>query len=256
MFHQILTYLRWLPKTIHLHGIHSPFVFQLEKQCLKDNTYYPAYNRLKAYRKSMLNNHKMVTIIDFGTGSRVFKSNQRKLSAMVRYAGSSLQRTKLLYRLVTYFKPKTILELGTSLGMGTIAFAIDGLSTVTTLEGCPEIAQTARHHLDTFGCSQVNIQVGPFEESLKEAAQHPYDLVYFDGNHNKTATLAYVRQLLPTAHNDTLWIFDDIHWSRDMSAAWQEITALPQVTVVIDCFWFGLVFFRKEQAKQCFYLNL
>ncbi|HEU0137328.1 MAG TPA: class I SAM-dependent methyltransferase, partial [Flavobacterium sp.] len=77
-----------------------------------------------------------------------------------------------------------------------------------------------------------------------------------DGNHQKVATLRYFDLLLPTVTNDSVWIFDDIHWSRDMEDAWEEIKAHPKVTVTIDTFQWGIVFFRKEQRKEDFFVRV
>lgn len=41
-----------------------------------------------------------------------------------------------------------------------------------------------------------------------------------------------------------------------MQQAWQQVKQLPQVTVSIDLFHFGLLFFRKEQVKEHFKLAL
>ena len=85
--------------------------------------------------------------------------------------------------------------------------------------------------------------------------QQNWKLIYFDGNHSKKATLAYFEILLSTATNDSVWIFDDIHWSKDMEEAWKIIQNHPKVTVTIDTFQWGLVFFRQEQMKEHFIIN-
>lgn len=71
-------------------------------------------------------------------------------------------------------------------------------------------------------------------------------------NHSKQATLDYFDLLLPTITNETVWIFDDIHWSEGMEEAWEIIKNNPKVTVTIDTFQWGLVFFRYEQEKEHF----
>jgi hypothetical protein len=40
-----------------------------------------------------------------------------------------------------------------------------------------------------------------------------------------------------------------------MEEAWEEIKSHPKVTVTIDLFFLGLVFFRKEQVKENFCLR-
>ena len=62
--------------------------------------------------------------------------------------------------------------------------------------------------------------------------------------------------LLPTINNNTIFIFDDIYWSKGMTDAWEIIKNHPQVTVTIDTYKFGFVFFRQEQAKEHFTIRL
>jgi len=256
LLHQIITYIKWLPKTFHLHGIHSPFVFSFKKECLKAKTKKERSQKLIDYRNTLLQNNQRISVTDFGAGSRVFTSNERKVKDIARYAGASLKRMQNMQRIVTYFKPKSILEIGTSLGMGTIALASYDTSQVISLEGCGQTAQIAKKQLHQFEISNVDIVIGEFRESIKNLPKKKFDLIYFDGNHSKEATLQYAHNLLPTITNETVWIFDDIHWSPEMTDAWQALKKLPEVTVTIDCFWLGFIFFRKEQHKEHFYIKL
>ena len=70
--------------------------------------------------------------------------------------------------------------------------------------------------------------------------------------HRKDATLRYFEQCLPLADKNSLFVFDDIHWSGEMESAWDTIKKHPQVRLSIDLFFIGLVFFRTEQPKQHF----
>ncbi len=256
MFHQIITYIKWFPKTFHLHGIHSPFVFSFQKKCLKNKSKKDSDQIVRAYREALLQNDQTISVTDFGAGSRVFSSNERKVKDIARYAGASLKRMQSIQRIVQYFKPKNILEIGTSLGMGTIAFASSADAQVISLEGCPETAAIAKKQLHDFHVSNVDIIVGEFSESIKELPKKKYDLIYFDGNHSKEATLQYAQDLVSTITNETIWIFDDIHWSSEMTEAWRMIQEIPEVTATIDSFWLGCVFFRKEQNKEHFYVSI
>ncbi len=239
-----------------MHGIHSPFVFQLEKKCLKDRKIYDRYKDFKNYKKALQKDKSEIIVKDFGDGSRVFKSNSRKVARIGQVAGATQKRMQLLYRLSSYFKTATVLELGTSLGTATFAFNPEYVKELNTVEGCPETAKKAQAFFNQFHYKLPQISMGIFTEELTKLSINKFDLIYFDGNHNKEATLSYVNRLLSTAHNESIWIFDDIHWSAAMTQAWQEICKLPQITVSIDCFWFGLVFFRKEQMKQDFFIRI
>lgn len=256
MIYQVITYLKWFPKTFHLHGIHSPFIYALEKKGLRQKPPHTIIKAFKNYRNSLLQDTQEIEVKDYGAGSRVFKSATRKVSDIAQLAGASQKRMYLLYQLKNYFNAGHILELGTSVGISTVALAIDQKSKVTTIEGCPQTAAVAQTYFKQESLANVEQIVHPFKKALQHLQGSVFDLIYFDGNHSKEATLAYVYQLLPTVHNDTVWIFDDIHWSKEMTAAWKTIQQLPQVTATIDGFWFGIVFFRKEQRKEEFQIRL
>jgi predicted O-methyltransferase YrrM len=79
------------------------------------------------------------------------------------------------------------------------------------------------------------------------------DFAFIDGNHRKEPTEKYFNELLAKTNNDSILVFDDIHWSREMEAAWDTIKNSPAVTCSIDLFFIGIVFFRKEfKEKQHF----
>lgn len=254
---QIIEYIKFLFKSTNQHGVHSPFVYNLVTKCFYDSKRHDDYSKLSAYRTALLKNKKQIKITDFGSGSRVFKSNLRAVNTIAKTSGSTLKRTQLLFRLVNCLKPKHTLELGTSLGIATQAMALGyHKNHVTTLEGCPNISEITRQQLNEFNIINVTQKTGEFSSSLSELKEKHFDLVFFDGNHNKKATLQYFHKLIDNTHNDSVFIFDDIHWSKSMVDAWEIIKKHPKVTVSIDTFFWGFVFFRKEQAKENFTIRL
>ena len=254
---QIIEYIKFLFKSTNQHGVHSPFVYNLVTKCFYDKTTYEAYTKLENYRAALLNNKQSVSITDFGSGSRVFNSNKRVISSMTKASGTRPKRAKLLYRLVRYFKPQHTLELGTSLGIATQAMALGhNQNKVISVEGCPTLSEISKQALDNAGVSNVHIKTGEFNTIIPELKNTKFDIIFFDGNHNKDATLNYFNELIETAHNDSIFIFDDIHWSKGMVEAWNIIQNHPKVTVTIDTFFWGFVCFRKEQAKENFIIRL
>ena len=254
MQHIIKSYLKFIWNSTNAHGVHSPFVFDLVQKCFYDKTNYPEYSVLEKYRNSLLANKLTIEVTDFGAGSRVFKSNTRAVNQIAKNAGISVERAKLLFRLVNYFQPKSILEIGTSLGLATSALALNDFSEVTTLEGCPNTMNQCELQLQKFNINNVTCVNIEFSKQLKTYNLQPttYNLIYFDGNHSKEATLEYFELLLPTITNESVWIFDDIHWSTAMEEAWEIIKKHPKVTVTVDTFQWGIVFFRNEQVKEDF----
>lgn len=258
MLFQIKSYLKFLWSSKNEHAVHSPFVFNLVTKCFYDNNLKPEYQVLKNYRNSLLENKKTIEVTDFGAGSKVFKSNTRQISKIAKTAGISRKRAELLFRIVNYFQPSTILEIGTSLGLATSALALGNpKAKITTLEGCPETAKIAQEYFGKFDLTNVNSIVAEFSEYFKTINHQPstINLIYFDGNHSKSATLDYFELLLSTITNDSVWIFDDIHWSPEMDDAWEIIKNHPKVTVTIDTFQWGIVFFRMEQQKEHFIIR-
>lgn len=255
MLFQIRSYFKFLWKSTNQHGIHSPFVFDLVAKCLYDREKKPSYLILKKFRKSLLQNGNIIEVTDFGAGSKIFKIDSRKISSIAKNAGLSVTRAQTLYRICQYFKPTNVLEIGTSLGLATSAMSLgNSKATIFTLEGCPETAAIAKQQFKDFGFDNINVIVGEFGAFLDNQNKN-FDLVYFDGNHQKEATLKYFSQLLPATKNETVWIFDDIHWSAEMHQAWNIIKSNLRVTVTIDNFQWGFVFFRKEQEKEHFIIR-
>ena len=383
--------------------MHSPFVYNLLTKCLYKKEKSPAFETISAYIKAIKQDQRTINVRDFGAGSRVFKSNARKVSDIAKNAGITKKRAILLNKLTSYLNIGSALELGTSVGISSAAIAAGNSVKLTTIEGCPETAAVAREYFDRFRLDNISLEVGSFEELLKvdreqgslpeplgagvdsfeiqnskfkvqvseqtsqesnSKFQFPMDgnlpatnpeqlttnpelqtannnsqpttynlqpitdnsqlttdkksqepkskfqapnskfqgsqdknhqnpttenlqpttynlqpnaekyqipnskfqianpkqqtpnLIYFDGNHQKEATLKYFEMLLPLAHNDSVFIFDDIHWSRGMEEAWEQIMAHPRVSVSIDSFFWGIVFFRQEQEKEHFIIRL
>ena len=256
----IKPYLKFLYNSKNEHGVHSPFVFDLVTKCFYDKTKYPDYSILKSYRKSLKENKNFIEVTDFGAGSRVFKSNRRQISKIAKTAGISPKRAELLFRIVNYFQPETILEIGTSLGLATSALSLGNVNAkITTLEGCSNTLAVAKQQFQTSNFKSEDIEFinTEFSSYLRNSnlPTPNFQLIYFDGNHSKQATLTYFELLLPTITNETVWIFDDIHWSKDMEEAWETIKNHPKITVTIDTFQWGIVFFRTEQEKEHFIIR-
>lgn len=258
MWFVIGQYLKFLLKSKNQHGVHSPFVYELVTKCFYDTSYYEPYQAIKTYRNRLHNfGNETIRVTDFGAGSKVFKSKEREVSHIAKHAGSSLKRVQLLFRIVRYFKMESILELGTSLGIATSAMALaNPNSKVISIEGCKETAHIAKLQFDEFNLDNITLKVNTFEEGIQNLDKEIFNLIFIDGHHNKRATLNYFNSLLDYIDNDSIIIIDDIHWSKDMLEAWEIIKKNKQATVTIDTFYWGMVFFRKEQAKEDFKIRV
>ena len=252
MIYTVFAYIKFLLRSKNHHAVHSPFVFNFITKCVYDKATYDTYEQLSRYRSQLLSSTKSITVEDFGSGSKKL-GNTRLVKQMAHISGSTLKKAKLLYRISNYFNLKYTLELGTHLGLGTQALALQPNNSVTTIEGC--------HNTYSFTKSQLKLKnivfaQGKFLDILPNLAHQKFDCVFFDGNHNKAATLNYFNMLKASSHNDSIFIFDDIYWSKEMTDAWNTIVNDPSISVSVDCFHFGFAFFRKEQGKEHFVIRL
>ncbi len=257
MIYQVKSYLKFLLQSTNQHGVHSPFVFDLVTKCFYDRSYYPAYEDIMGFRAKLLRTDKFIDIEDLGPGSKKTKQKQRHVSEIAKTSGTPIKRAKVLYRLSKYFQPNTVLELGTSLGTATHAIAKGNPEAqITTIEGCPNLHSFSKYFLEKHASNTINFINADFSDAISALTPTTYDLVFFDGNHQKEATLSYFESLLPMATNESVFIFDDIYWSKGMTEAWELIKQHPKTRVTIDTFYWGFVFFRQEQAKEHFKIRL
>jgi predicted O-methyltransferase YrrM len=235
------------------HGVHSPFVYQLVENVFNNHHHFYAFEQLNALRKELCNNETELTINDMGAGSQKLSSAKRKVKDIALHGISSKRQAELMFRLCTYLRSKTIIELGTSLGLTSLYFSYtDAHSRVFTLEGSVELVNFSKTLFKQQERANITSIAGNFDETLPTllADINSFDLLYIDGNHTYEATLRYFKIALEKINSDSVIIFDDIYWSKEMTKAWGEIKEHSAVTVSIDCFYFGMLFFRKEQKQK------
>ena len=258
-FFLIKQYFAYLLRAHTAHGIHSPFVFAFINEVLKDKRHFYAFDEIKKLRQQMLSDETLLTIDDFGAGSHKQNHLQRKVKDIAATAGRTDKLGRLLFRIVHRFQPRQMVELGTSMGLGSAYLAMAAPDAqLTTIEGSPEVAAQAAKHFAQLSVKNIRQQTGNFDLVLQDVFRvlGSVDLLFVDGNHRKEPTLQYFAEALPYLHENSIVIFDDIHWSKGMHEAWQQIKANEQVTLSIDLFYFGIVFFQKAfREKQDFVLR-
>jgi predicted O-methyltransferase YrrM len=238
------------------HGMHSPFVFDFIQNVLNNRAHYIPPSKIEQLREQLLGEKEVIPITDLGAGSRSGNANDKKVSQLAATALKPRKYAQLLFRLVRHYHPSRIVELGTSLGITTAYLSMaDPAAQLITIEGSPAIAQIARDNFRKLNCTNIELMQGDFDVLLPSVLNKlpGIDLAYIDGNHRYHPTINYFNLLLQKAHNHTILVFDDIHWSKEMEHSWEEIKAHPSVQYTIDIFFLGFVFFRQEfKVKQHF----
>lgn len=234
------------------HGLHSPFVFKLVSEHFRNKIDPGVVKRIEFIRNSNISDKRLISVRDLGAGSLKMKGNIRKVSEIARYSPVPRKYGMLLSNLASGFGGSSIIEMGTSLGISTMYLASGAPeSMVYTIEGCPATASVARENFLSSGIENIRLLTGSFEDHLPEliGAGIKPGLVFIDGNHRNDPVLSYFRQVVDISGPDTLVILDDIHISEEMDRAWEEIKRNENVTITIDIFRMGLVFFRKGIAR-------
>jgi predicted O-methyltransferase YrrM len=238
------------------HGIHSPFAFDFIKNVLNDRRHFYAYEKIEQQRQILLENKSLIEIEDFGAGSAMLKAKQRSVAETVKSASKSGKFGKLLFRIANYYQPRTMIELGTSVGLSAayLASAVPNAKLIT-IEGSPSIAKIAKNDFTLLGLTNVQLKIGNFDNLLPDILNcvTTIDLAFIDGNHRKDPTLNYFNIISQHIADFSILIFDDIHWSKKMEEAWFEIKNTNHVVLTIDLFYMGIVFFKNNfKAKQHF----
>ena len=238
------------------HGIHSPFVFDFVTLVLNDSREFPCFRGIESRRRALLRDATPIDVEDLGAGSGRLSLRRRRVKDIARSSLKNKKFARLLYRIISFYHPEHLLELGTSLGITTAYLACAaGKGTVHTLEGAPEIAAIARKTFESLAFRNIIQVPGNFDDSLPAVLSglNRLDFAFIDGNHREEPTLRYFEAILSGMHNDSVIIVDDVHWSAEMENAWKSIREHPAVTLTIDLFFIGVVFFKKEfLVKQHF----
>ena len=231
------------------HGTHSPFIFHFITHVLNAKQHYPEYDTAEVLRKELLKDETVLIIQDFGAGSSLDKTNKRTVADIAKNAAKPKKFGQLLFRMIKKYQPATILELGTSLGITTSYLSLAKPDAkLVTMEGAGEVAAVARKNFQKLGVENIKIEQGNFDDTLSAVVGglSSVDFCFVDGNHRQEPTERYLYEILPKTNEDSILVFDDVHWSREMEQAWENIKSHPQVRCSIDLFFIGIVFFRHE----------
>ncbi len=256
--YQGVRYLAYWLRAVDQYSLQAPFIFNFYNEVVLDKRSFHAFEEIENLRASLIKDNREIRIQDLGSGSIASRKLKRPISHIAKYSSSNPKFSQFLYRLILHMQPKNILELGTSLGINTLYMAKANPKTpVITLEGCPSTLEVARLNFEQLGAKNIQATLGNIDTTLPTTLENlsTIDLVYFDANHTKEATIRYFSQCLSKVHAQTIFIFDDIHLSKGMSEAWRNIQNHESVTISMDIFDAGIIFFRKGISKEHYILE-
>ena len=254
----VLPYLKYLWKAKNQHSLHSPFVFDFYNQVVLTKTHLAPDTAIDTFYKQLSKNPETIKVNDMGAGSKFSNNSEKKISLIAKTALKNKKWAYLIAAIAKHYKYNYIIELGTSLGYTSAVIAgLNQNARVYTFEGCGATLAVAKKSFHTLGLKCITPLLGNIDDTLRGTLEQlpNVDMVFFDANHTYEATKRYFRYCLRKAHENSCFIFDDIYWSEGMTKAWEEIIAHQEVTISIDLFQLGIIFFRKKQPKQHFVLK-
>lgn len=154
----------------------------------------------------------------YGRGPRLSKKKHSAQKMAVSYPAA-----ELLYRIVYYLKPAKTFVLGSE------------------SEAVTEMLR--------FAGEDNKIRLWFFSELA--AIPGGTDLAVIADN-EKEAAMASLEKIIENSHNNTVCVLPNIHENTRMEYVWEAIKRHPKVTVTVDAYHLGLIFFRREQVEQHF----
>ncbi|QDH79592.1 class I SAM-dependent methyltransferase [Echinicola soli] len=252
MFDQIypfFAYIRYFLSKVDRHSLQAPFAYQVYEG-LKEFAKTQRSPTLESKRKKLLSTLTKITIQDHGTGSLYIKNPVRKISSITRHSSSKPKFSLLYQYFCSLTQARVVVELGTCVGLTTSYLAQSTKGEVNTFEGAEELAQVAK---TTFsGYTNIHLIAGRIQETLPVFLQgiSSVDFVLIDAHHNYPATIQFWETLLPFLKKDSIVAVGDIHRSKEMEKAWKELKTHSAVTMSMDFYECGILFFTPGIIKQ------
>ena len=244
-FIEISDYISYYSAGTTRHGLHSPFVYTFADEVL--------------YQSSLINfemiEHQRMLMLQSNS-----KLNHITLSKFTSMFTLDAKYGKLLQRIVDFYKPQHIIELGENNGIES-----NYLLSNSIIQGCPILSynfQTNSNKLDKIKY-HTNIQFANFYQSnifeiqynTELETQTFFDLCLIHGQSIADDFWNFYDHCKLRLHTHSMVIFTNIRQTNDHYINWQQITNLPEVTASIELFKMGIIFFRTEQIKQKFILR-
>lgn len=251
---RIKSFFIFLITSTNQYGIHPPFLYQFVTRCLYAKTNSQRLKSIKKMRKHVFDNKESIFVNEFGAGSQQFSKFERTVSKVAKKAGMPFHQSKIISKIIDYLNIKTALELGTSVGLGSIAMACENPQlNIDTVEACKNTSNQAKLNFEHLNLNNVTVYNTDFQSFLNKLDNTKiYDLIYIDGHHHKEASISYFNQLKQHIHKNSVVIIDDIYWSEKMAEAWKSICSDKDVKLSLDLYFWGIVFFKPELTKQHF----
>lgn len=251
----LLSYLAYWLKKEDKYSLHSPQVFNTYQNLFGFiNARTKADLEIEAFRKQLLSSDELIDVEDFGAGSKSVNTAKRPVADITKYSTSNRKYAQLYQFFCTLTPSEIVLELGTCVGISSRYLSKVTLGKLYTFEGSKEIGRIANF---SKGFDNVTMVVGKLSETLPIALNSldKVDFALIDATHTYNGTVGYFEQILCKTHPKSIIAIGDIHWSKEMERAWQEIKNRSEVRLSLDFYECGILFLEYPGEKTEYVLN-
>ena len=224
-------------------GVHSPFLFDLITNVIEEIYLFYALDDIASVRLQLLQNEQL---IQYGDKRITVKK------AVQRY-GISQKECQFLFRLANHYKPHTMLSVGSSMGLAPLCLTrYDSSVHCITLEREQAVAEIASHFL----CKEKNptqpIKTGAYRTSIPESIGElqQIDCVFIGKDVGVYDWDTVFEQCEPAIRDTTFFLLAGIRSSTEKQYYWTQFRQHPSVTVAIDLYDLGILFFQPKLHKM------
>jgi len=215
--------------------VHSPFTYNLITKVIEEKTPYYVFEDIEKFRKELLNLDNLLKI------STAQETQSKNYGA-------------LLFRLINFFKCRTVLQIGSSTGVMSLYLALPLRNSCDciVLEDRTGLLDFVRAFAENHSLKNLQWMEGAYAENLRRLKQEiaSFDFIFVNTMGNAEKTREALRLTGTFISQDTVMVIDNIKRNNAMKRLWQEIKSREDVGLTIDLFSLGLVFFNTQLHKQ------
>jgi len=219
-------------------GIHSPFVFSLITNVLREKSLYYDYKRIEQLRDALLDDPSFL----------LNRETQKKIQKSL----TSERHGRFLFRLVNFFHPETLLEIGTGLGVDTLYMASPQKNCrCFTLEEDPLLQDLSGKLFSAQSSSNIELVKGRWRDSLEEALNkiEKLDFVCLNANQKQPIHELY-KMCRSKMHEQSIFVIRNIRVSKDLYELWEELKKEEKVISAVDMYSMGILLYNPSLTNK------
>ena len=231
------------------HGVHSPFAYNFITKVIDERAVYYCENDIELTRKKIsYPDQSFFLPAENGQGEQRISIHEIMKKIAIKPKNGAL-----LLRMTNYFKPRNILQVGEAVGFSTLYLSSYSSDVqVLVLEEHAGRAALCRAVFEKHKANNIQLQEGPYYETLPVALadREQVDFVYLDFLNSTELNTYVIDQCLSHLHDQSVLVVSGIKTTKEKKEFWKHLCFRPEVSVTVDVYEFGIVFFNKKLHKR------